>query len=173
MCRVISALCFLFFTRRSHVLARFLQQFWQPAGPTADNDVKPFTDMKSFNGQQPGSQTNANTVALNNNNTPAWEGRSIASHKLRLTEFTAFMEAPPGPHQQPPLEKHIFVQIGGPQATYTDPLLEDIDIRQISDKFPGNKGGLKELYDKGPPNAFFLVKFWVSARNQWHCATPN
>jgi hypothetical protein len=24
------------------------------------------------------------------------------------------------------------------------------------------KGGLKELYDKGPQSSFFLVKFWVS-----------
>lgn len=35
-------------------------------------------------------------------------------------------------------------------------------MRQIYDKFPEKKGGLKELYEKGPPNAFFLVKFWVS-----------
>lgn len=34
-------------------------------------------------------------------------------------------------------------------------------MRQIYDKFPEKKGGLKELYEKGPPNAFFLVKFWV------------
>ena len=37
-----------------------------------------------------------------------------------------------------------------------------VDIRQIYDKFPEKKGGLKELYDKGPTPAFFLVKFWVS-----------
>lgn len=39
--------------------------------------------------------------------------------------------------------------------------LEDIDLRQISDKFPSNKGGLKDLYDEGPQDAFFLVKFWA------------
>lgn len=73
------------------------------------------------------------------------------------------MESSTPPTHQQPDNKHIFVQIGGPlQASYTDPLLEDIDIVQISDKFPGSKGGLKELYDKGPPNAFFLVKFWVN-----------
>ena len=38
--------------------------------------------------------------------------------------------------------------------------LQSVDIRQIYDKFPEKKGGLKELYDKGPQNAFFLVKFW-------------
>lgn len=36
-----------------------------------------------------------------------------------------------------------------------------MDVRQIYDKFPEKKGGLKELYDKGPQQAFFLVKFWA------------
>jgi len=36
-----------------------------------------------------------------------------------------------------------------------------VDIRQIADKFPNKRGGLKELYDKGPQSSFFLVKFWV------------
>lgn len=39
--------------------------------------------------------------------------------------------------------------------------LKAVDIRQIYDKFPEKKGGLKELYDKGPQAVFFLVKFWV------------
>lgn len=56
--------------------------------------------------------------------------------------------------------KHLFVHIGG-SATYADPLLEAVDVRQIYDKFPEKKGGLKELYDKGPQAAFFLVKFWA------------
>ncbi len=58
-------------------------------------------------------------------------------------------------------EKHLFVHIGINSPTYSDPLLESVDIRQIYDKFPEKKGGLKELYDKGPQNAFFLVKFWA------------
>lgn len=43
--------------------------------------------------------------------------------------------------------------------------LQAVDIRQIYDKFPEKKGGLKELYDKGPQPVFFLVKFWVSLLN--------
>ena len=39
--------------------------------------------------------------------------------------------------------------------------LQPIDVRQIQDKFPEKKGGLKELYEKGPAEAFFLVKFWA------------
>lgn len=58
--------------------------------------------------------------------------------------------------------KHLFVHIGHANHSYSDPLLESVDIRQIYDKFPEKKGGLKELFGKGPQNAFFLVKFWVS-----------
>lgn len=57
--------------------------------------------------------------------------------------------------------KHLFVHIGQSNPTYSDPYLEAVDIRQIYDKFPEKKGGLKELFEKGPGNAFFLVKFWV------------
>lgn len=40
-------------------------------------------------------------------------------------------------------------------------IFQAVDVRQIYDKFPEKKGGLKELYDKGPQPAFFLVKFWA------------
>ena len=36
-----------------------------------------------------------------------------------------------------------------------------MDVRQIQDKFPEKKEGLKELFEKGPQDAFFLVKFWA------------
>ena len=63
--------------------------------------------------------------------------------------------------------KHLFVHIGHANHSYSDPLLESVDIRQIYDKFPEKKGGLKELFGKGPQNAFFLVKFWVSKTLPW------
>lgn len=88
------------------------------------------------------------------------EERSIASRDLRLCHFTAFLEAESGAA----LTKHIFVQIGGANSNYSHPPLEDIDISQIYDKFPQNKEGLKELYSRGPQDAFFLVKFWVSIK---------
>ena len=90
---------------------------------------------------------------------PPWEGRSIATNKLRLVEFSAFME-PSRELDSVSYQKHLFVHIGVP-VTYGDPILEAVDIRQIYDKFPEKKGGLKEMYDKGPQNAFFLVKFWA------------
>lgn len=137
------------------ILIAFPSQFWQPAGPTSE-DIKPHFNGEKFSSLTNGSSINANNNhANNNNNGNVWEGRSIASSKLRLAVFDAFMDLGPGS------DKHIFVEIDGLSHSYTDPLLEDIDLRQISDKFPSNKTGLKELYDKGPQNAFFLVKFWV------------
>ncbi|TRY89830.1 hypothetical protein DNTS_026119 [Danionella cerebrum] len=90
---------------------------------------------------------------------PAWHGRSIGTSKLRLVEFSSFLENQRDPDAQ--YNKHLFVHIGQTNLSYSDPLLETVDIRQIYDKFPEKKGGLKELFGKGPQNAFFLVKFWA------------
>nr|XP_005988488.1 PREDICTED: transcriptional enhancer factor TEF-5 isoform X5 [Latimeria chalumnae] len=90
---------------------------------------------------------------------PVWQDRTIASTKLRLLEYSAFMEVQRDPETY---SKHLFVHIGQTNPSYSDPMLEAVDIRQIYDKFPEKKGGLKELYEKGPQNAFFLVKFWAN-----------
>ncbi|XP_038676266.1 transcriptional enhancer factor TEF-5-like isoform X1 [Scyliorhinus canicula] len=89
---------------------------------------------------------------------PVWQDRTIASSKLRLLEYSAFVEVQRDPDTY---NKHLFVHIGQTNPSYSDPLLEAVDIRQIYDKFPEKKGGLKELFEKGPQNAFFLVKFWA------------
>uniref|UniRef100_A0A8C9YP35 TEA domain transcription factor 3 n=1 Tax=Sander lucioperca TaxID=283035 RepID=A0A8C9YP35_SANLU len=88
---------------------------------------------------------------------PVWQDRAIASAKLRLLEYSAFMEI----QRDRETYKHLFVLIGPSNPGYNDPVLESIDVRQIYDKFSEKKGGLKELYEKGPHNAFFLVKFWA------------
>uniref|UniRef100_A0AAR2LJL9 TEA domain family member 1a n=1 Tax=Pygocentrus nattereri TaxID=42514 RepID=A0AAR2LJL9_PYGNA len=89
---------------------------------------------------------------------PAWQGRSIGTSKLRLVEFSSFLEQQRDPEAY---NKHLFVHIGQTDHLHIDPLLESVDIRQIYDKFPEKKGGLKDLFAKGPQNAFFLVKFWA------------
>uniref|UniRef100_A0A493TGK1 TEA domain transcription factor 4 n=1 Tax=Anas platyrhynchos platyrhynchos TaxID=8840 RepID=A0A493TGK1_ANAPP len=89
---------------------------------------------------------------------PAWQGRRVASSKLWMLEFSAFLEQQ---QDQDTYNKHLFVHIGQSSPSYNDPYLEAVDIRQIYDKFPEKKGGLKELFERGPANAFFLVKFWV------------
>ena len=100
--------------------------------------------------------------------------KQIASSSVRLIDFIAFLDLGNGSqssidHVLDPLldNRHVFVQIGG-RSLLTDPLrssavgpFENIDLRQISDKFPQNKNGLKELYDRGPLDAFYLVKCWV------------
>ncbi|XP_014482453.1 PREDICTED: transcriptional enhancer factor TEF-1 isoform X1 [Dinoponera quadriceps] len=129
-------------------------QFWQPGlQPGTSQDVKPFP-QPAYTGKPATAVSSGDMVQPAP--PPPWEGRAIASHKLRLVEFTAYMEQH---RNQEMYHRHLFVQIGGP-AVYGDPL-EAVDIRQIYDKFPEKKGGLKELYDKGPQAAFFLVKFWA------------
>uniref|UniRef100_A0AAQ4PF92 TEA domain-containing protein n=1 Tax=Gasterosteus aculeatus aculeatus TaxID=481459 RepID=A0AAQ4PF92_GASAC len=89
---------------------------------------------------------------------PAWQGRSIGTTKLRLVEFSSFLETQ---RDQEAYNKHLFVNISQSSMSYSDPMLECVDIRQIYDKFPEKKGGLKELFGKGPQNAFYLIKFWA------------
>ncbi|XP_068909081.1 protein scalloped isoform X8 [Tenebrio molitor] len=134
-------------------------KFWQPGlQPGTSQDVKPFT-QSSYPAGKPATAVSAGEVGpLQTAPPPVWEGRAIATHKLRLVEYSAFMESQ---NRDEAYQRHLFVHIGGSALSYTDPLLEAVDVRQIYDKFPEKKGGLKELYDKGPQNAFFLVKFWA------------
>ncbi|XP_076332153.1 transcriptional enhancer factor TEF-1-like isoform X3 [Tachypleus tridentatus] len=134
--------------------------FWQTnlGQPVSTEDVKPFVSQPyGMALKPPTSATIGGVNILSPIASPSWEGRSIATHKLRLVEFSAFMEQQ---QDNDTYERHLFVDIRG-LPSYSDPVLEAVDIRQIYDKFPEKKGGLKELYDKGPQNAFFLVKFWA------------
>jgi len=69
--------------------------------------------------------------------------------QLSLDHFSSYLELPTG-------GKHVFNVLNG-GASFVDPNLEHIDIMQVYDKFPG----MRKLYDQGPQQAFFLVKFWV------------
>uniref|UniRef100_A0A674B7L7 Transcriptional enhancer factor TEF-3-like n=1 Tax=Salmo trutta TaxID=8032 RepID=A0A674B7L7_SALTR len=117
--------------------------------------IKPFS-QQSYAMQASGYESTAGLSM--SPGTPPWQGRSIASSKLRMLEFSAFLEQPQDPET---FNKHLFVHIAQSNPTFSDPYLEAVDIRQIYDKFPEKKGGMKELFEKGPPNAFFLVKFWA------------
>ncbi|KAG8567915.1 hypothetical protein GDO81_013830 [Engystomops pustulosus] len=137
-------------------------QFW-PGGagqPRPTQDVKPFSQppysLQPAAPPPPVPGYNASPASLSPTG-PAWQGRSIGTPKLRLVEFMAFMEQQGEPDAY---NKHLYVHISQSNPSYSDALLESVDVRQIYDKFPEKKGGLKELYEKGPPNAFFLVKFW-------------
>lgn len=142
-------------------------RFWPapiPGQPGPSQDIKPFAQppYPSLSGPVPQSipsyEPLAPPPAPTATAVPVWQDRTIASSKLRMLEYSAFMEVQRDPDNY---SKHLFVHIGQTNPSYSDPLLEAVDIRQIYDKFPEKKGGLKELYEKGPQNAFFLVKFWA------------
>ncbi|KAM8867468.1 TEA domain family member 3 b isoform 8-T8 [Synchiropus picturatus] len=131
--------------------------------PGPSQDIKPFAQpYQSLSGSVPQAIPSYEPLAPPQAPTatavPVWQDRTIASSKLRMLEYSAFMEVQRDPDTY---SKHLFVHIGQTNPSYSDPLLEAVDIRQIYDKFPEKKGGLKELYEKGPQNAFFLVKFWA------------
>ncbi|XP_030624914.1 transcriptional enhancer factor TEF-5 isoform X2 [Chanos chanos] len=140
-------------------------RFWPgpiPGQPGPSQDIKPFT-QNPYSGlpapvPTPISSYEPLPTTLPPNTVPVWQDRTIASSKLRLLEYSAFMELQRDPDTY---SKHLFVHIGQTNPSYSDPILEAVDIRQIYDKFPDKKGGLKELYENGPQNAFFLVKFWA------------
>ncbi|XP_005802268.1 transcriptional enhancer factor TEF-5 isoform X8 [Xiphophorus maculatus] len=140
-------------------------RFWPhpiPVQPGPSQDIKPFVQppysalpvqqpIPAYEPLAPPPPPTATAV-------PVWQDRTIASSKLRMLEYSAFMEVQRDPDNY---SKHLFVHIGQTNPSYSDPLLEAVEIRQIYDKFPEKKGGLKDLYEKGPQNAFFLVKFWA------------
>jgi len=140
--------------------------FWQHPGlgQAAPQDIKPFAQTPnpflSHHDKTPVSSLATmgpmGPLTPSQPTSPTWQGRSIATHKLRLVEFFAYVEQQREPETY---NKHLFVHIGSPTAS--DPLLEPVDVQQIQDKFPSNKEGLKELYNKGPQDCFFLVKFWA------------
>ncbi|XP_005180303.2 protein scalloped isoform X1 [Musca domestica] len=141
-------------------------QFWQPGlQPSTSQDFYDYS-IKPF-AQQPypaGKPSTAVSGDIEAGLPPAqlpWEGRAIATHKFRLLEFSAFMEM----RRDEIYHRHLFVQLGG-KPSFSDPLLETVDIRQISDKFPEKSGGLKDLYEKGPQNAFYLVKCWADLNTE-------
>uniref|UniRef100_A0AAR2KWG6 TEA domain transcription factor 1 n=1 Tax=Pygocentrus nattereri TaxID=42514 RepID=A0AAR2KWG6_PYGNA len=131
----------------------------RPSGGPAIGPIKPFAQQAYP--IQPAVTTaisSYESTAAPAPTVPAWQGRSIGTTKLRLVEFSAFLEQQRDPDSY---NKHLFVHIGQTNHSYNDALLESVDIRQIYDKFPEKKGGLKELFGKGPQNSFFLIKFWA------------
>ncbi|EDV26591.1 uncharacterized protein TRIADDRAFT_22423 [Trichoplax adhaerens] len=78
---------------------------------------------------------------------------TVLAINIKLQEFSAFLTSKI--ESEP--RKHHFVRIGQSNDLKN---IESIDIQQILDKFPDGQNGLKDLYSKGPPDAFYLVKFW-------------
>nr|XP_021522369.1 transcriptional enhancer factor TEF-4-like [Aotus nancymaae] len=150
------------------VQASELFQFWSGGSGPPWNvpDVKPFsqtpfslsltppsTDLPGY--EPPQTLSPAPTCPI----TPAWQARALGTAQLQLlVEFSAFVEPPDAVDSY---QRHLFVHISQHCPSPGALPLESVDVRQIYDKFPEKKGGLRELYDRGPPHAFFLVKFWA------------
>uniref|UniRef100_A0A8C5N8E8 TEA domain-containing protein n=1 Tax=Gouania willdenowi TaxID=441366 RepID=A0A8C5N8E8_GOUWI len=126
--------------------------------PGSSHDIKPFSQQPYPIQPAVTTISSYEPTSVPTPTAPAWHGRSIGTSKLRLVEFSAFLEQQRDPDSY---NKHLFVHIGQTNYSYNDALLESVDIRQIYDKFPEKKGGLKELYGKGQQNSFFLIKFWA------------
>lgn len=123
-----------------------------------------------------------------------WLDRPIVTKKIRLVEFSAFIEYRhhhfhsqqlQNYQQQQPLPssslnssasgsgftRHSYIQIDysqqvGRQLMTTNNKLERIDISQIQDKFPEISGS-EGLFQRGPSDAFFLIKFWADLNNDY------
>ncbi|XP_067951471.1 transcriptional enhancer factor TEF-3-like [Watersipora subatra] len=91
------------------------------------------------------------------------DGSGISAPRLKLKDFVSYLSAEKRSDTRTGIispSDHIFVQLGPPPSP-GDPPLEVVDVKQIYDKFPGSKGGLQDLFGRGPNGAFFLVKFWA------------
>merc|ERR1719189_1956229 len=146
-------------------------QFWQPGlhhpVHSQHEDIKPFAHHFPPPLPPPPPPHHADTkpppvMAPQPPPSPPWLTRSIATNRLRLLEHSAYVE---NQSEQDSYQKHLFVHIGS-GVSYSDPPLEPVDVRQIQDKFPEKSDGLKELYGKGPQDAFFLVKFWADLNSE-------
>lgn len=108
------------------------------------------------------NQTSATTTATTTTPTDLWLDRPIVTSKIRLVEFSAYLE-------------HNYIQIDYRHPSFARhylsahqqrQMLESIDIKQIQDKFPGflttpGSGSGLGYMDRGSADAFYLVKFWA------------
>ncbi|XP_052511310.1 transcriptional enhancer factor TEF-4 isoform X3 [Budorcas taxicolor] len=147
-----------------------LFQFWSGSSGPPWNvpDVKPFSQTPfslsltppstDLPGYEPPQALSPPALPPPAPSPPAWQARALGTARLQLVEFSAFVEPPDATDSY---QRHLFVHISQHCPSPGAPPLESVDVRQIYDKFPEKKGGLRELYDRGPPHAFFLVKFWA------------
>lgn len=82
------------------------------------SSVKPFAQPPYTTGKP--SATAVSEGGLQAALQPPWEGRSIATQKFRMLEFSAFLEMSRDPETY---HKHLFVNISG-TPVYSDNLLE-------------------------------------------------
>ncbi|CAF1339172.1 unnamed protein product [Adineta steineri] len=121
----------------------------------------PYLDIKPFS---PSSTTPIELIPTAST-TNSLTTRFISSNRMKLVEFAGYIES-----KRDIDSRHYLLHIS--QDAGTDIKPERIKVSQIIDIFPM----LKELYDKGPQDAFYVVKVWVNmnyqdtAANIYHCS---
>eukprot|EP00069_Balaena_mysticetus_P021153 bmy_13529T0 len=137
-----------------------LFQFWSGGSGPPWNvlDVKPFSQTPfslsltppstDLLGYEPPQALSSPALPLPAPSPPAWQARALGTARLQLVEFSAFVEPPDAADSY---QRHLFVHISQHCPSPRAPPFESVDVWQIYDKFPEKKGGLRELYDHGPP----------------------
>ncbi|CAF0759194.1 unnamed protein product [Rotaria sp. Silwood1] len=111
----------------------------------------PYVDIKPFS---PSSTTTTDLIPTASTTT-SLTTRFISSNRIKLVEFAAYIES-----KRDIDSRHYLLHISQEAATDMKP--ERIKVSQIIDLFPM----LKELYDRGPHDAFYVVKVWVNMNYQ-------
>ncbi|XP_015416326.1 PREDICTED: transcriptional enhancer factor TEF-5 [Myotis davidii] len=145
------------------VSASVLQSKFSPPSPLPQavfSTSSRFWSSPPLLGQQPGPSQDIKPFAQ-----PAYPIQPPLPPALSMTK------GKPARYALGPTQAGRLHTAQGHPAGRGSPSWPAVDVRQIYDKFPEKKGGLKELYEKGPPNAFFLVKFWCLGGGQWAVPT--
>lgn len=91
----------------------------------------------------------------------------IGSERFGLREFEVSVQETMYDNiddREPQPSKHSFLTIHPSQTSYSED--ECVSIKEIYDKFPRteeNDIGLRQLFEAGPTDSFFLIKFWADS----------
>lgn len=121
--------------------------------------------------QQHQAALNNNHVLSSNHHLPA-QYNQATSYQTNPPNISNYLLGSTN-NQSHPANATNFIRHSYVKIDYRRPVnrqqankLERIDIREIQDKFPGI-GGPDGLFQRGPPDAFFLVKFWADLDNDF------
>lgn len=118
---------------------------WQQQTATPYVDIKPYSPSSTSTGDLIPTASTTNSLTT----------RFLSSNRMKLIEFAGYIES-----KRDLDSRHYLLHIS--QEAGTDIKPERIKLNQIIDLFPT----LKELYDKGSPDAFYVVKVWVNMNYQ-------
>nr|WLO57497.1 TEAD conserved 2 [Halisarca dujardinii] len=92
---------------------------------------------------------------------PGWATEESADLPLKLMELTVSVEEEETAEKAGDLQRHVIVSITPIEYLFNrDSPLETIQLDCICGKFQEERGGLRDLFDKGPRDRFFVVKVW-------------